>query len=149
MPTPTAAAVAGYGGSGGAIAAAAGASAEEGGAPSEVTEAVTETALTRLETSLIGPRLVGAPYPPPTTEPPSGVEEPVGASMFPEHSDGLGDGELPAGTVTVVETDAAATSEAHGTFLGKNCLRRNRRAAGRARRYERCGLRWLDDAPHV
>ena len=82
---------------------AAGAGAEEGGAPSDVAEVVTETALTRLETTLIDPRLVGAPYPSPTTEP-SGVGEPVGAPLSPEHSNGLDDGELPAGTVTVVET---------------------------------------------
>ena len=64
MPAPTAAAVTGYGGGGGTIAAAAGAGAAEGGAPNEVTGVVTETTLARLETTLVDPRLVGAPYPP-------------------------------------------------------------------------------------
>ena len=104
MPAPTAAAVMGYGGGGGMIAAAAGADAAEGGASNEVAEAVTETALTRVDTSPVDPRLVGAPYPPATTEAPRGAKEPVGAPMAPEHSDGLDEGELPAGTVAVAET---------------------------------------------
>ena len=97
MPAPTAAAVTGYGGGGGTIAAAAGAGAAEGGAPNEVAEVVTETAL-------VDPRLVGAPYPLPSLKAPRGAKEPVGVPMAPEHSDGLDDGELPAGTVAVAET---------------------------------------------
>ena len=71
MPAPTAAAVTGYGGGGGGgmIAAAAGADAAEGGAPNEVAEAVTETALARGDTPPIDPRLVGAPYPSPQLRP--------------------------------------------------------------------------------
>ena len=104
MPAPTAAAVTGYGGGGGMIAAAAGADAAEGGAPNEVAEAVTETVLARVDTPPVDPRLVGAPYSSATTEAPSGAKEPVGAPMSPEHSGGFDDGELPAATVTLVET---------------------------------------------
>ena len=74
MPAPTAAAVTGYGGGDGTIAAAAGAGASEGGAPNEVTEVVTETALTRLETTMVDPRLVGAPYPPSAVKAPRGAK---------------------------------------------------------------------------
>lgn len=75
MPAPTAAAVTGYGGGGRMIADAAGADAAMNGAPNEVAEAVTETALVAA-TPQIDPhlgdahyrhadsRLVGAPYPP-------------------------------------------------------------------------------------
>ena len=75
-----------------------------GEASNEVAEAVTETALARVGTPPVDPRLVGAPYPSAIIEVSSAAEEPVGASMAPEHSDSLDDGELPAGTVTVVET---------------------------------------------
>ena len=68
MPAPTAAAVTGYGGGGGMIAAAAGADAALSGAPNEVSAAVTETALACADTPPVDPRLVGAPYPPATTE---------------------------------------------------------------------------------
>ena len=81
------------------------------------------------------------------TEPPSVAEEPVGAPMAPEHSDGLDDGELPAGTVTVVETRlqclkrtsllsenllaakpaSGATSETMGTMWTKMAGRRSAR----------------------
>ena len=81
MPAPTAAAVTGYGGGGGAIAAAAGTGAAKGGAPNEVAEVVTETALTRLETTLVDPRLVGAPYPPSSVKAPRGAKEHVGTPM--------------------------------------------------------------------
>ena len=95
---------------------AAGAGAEEGGAPSDIAEAVTETALTRLETTLVDPRLVGAPYPPSSVKAPRDAKEHVGAPMAPEHSDGLDDGELPAGTVDAVET-RLQLFEAHCTLL--------------------------------
>ena len=62
MPAPTAAAVTGYGGSGGAIANEAGADAAVNGAPNEVAAAVSETALV-VVALLVDPRLVGAPFP--------------------------------------------------------------------------------------
>ena len=97
MPAPTAAAVTGYGGSGGAIAAAAVAGTSAGGAADEASMAVASTVL-------VDPRMVGAPYPPPPPRAPRGSKEPVGAPMAPEHANGLDDGELPVGTVTAVET---------------------------------------------
>ena len=97
MPAPTAAAVTGYGGSGGAIAAAAVAGTSAGGAADEASMAVASTVL-------VDPRMVGAPYPPPPPRAPRGSKEPVGAPMAPEHANGLDDGELPVDTVTAVET---------------------------------------------
>ena len=102
MPEPTAAAVTGYGGSGGAIANGAGADAVNG-APNEVAAAVSETALVAVA-PLVDPRLAGAPFQATTTAAPGGAETHVGAPMSPEHSDGLDDGELPARTVAAGET---------------------------------------------
>ena len=104
MPAPTAAAVTRYGGVGGMIAAAAGADATVSEAPNEVVVAVTETALACAATPPVDPRLVGAPYLPTTTAASGDAIEYIGAPMCPEHSDGLDDGELPAGTVAAVET---------------------------------------------
>ena len=102
MPEPTAAAVTGYGGSGGAIANGAGADAANE-APNEVAAAVSETALVAVA-PLVDPRLAGAPFRATTTAAPGGAETYIGAPMSPEHSDGLDDGEPPARTVAAGET---------------------------------------------
>ena len=116
MPTPTAAAVTGYGGSGGAIANdEAGADAATNGVPNEGAEEVTETALvaaTPLADPHLGdahyrqvdPRLVGAPLSAAKAAAPGGAATHIGAPICPKHSDGLDDGELPARTVAAVET---------------------------------------------
>ena len=115
MPTPTAAAVTGYGGSGGAIANEAGADAETNGVPSEGAETVTKTALvaaTPLADPHLGdahyrqvdPRLVGAPFPAAKAAAPGGAATHIGAPMSPEHSGGLDGDELPARTEAATET---------------------------------------------
>ena len=103
MPDPTAAAVTGYGGSGGAIANEAGADAAVNGALDEVAAAVSETALVTVA-PLADPRLAGAPFQAATAAAPGGAATYIGAPMSPEHSGGLDDSELPARTVAAVET---------------------------------------------
>ena len=88
MPEPTAAAVTGYGGAGGAIASAAAADAVNG-APMAL-ETVSETALVTVAPT-IDPRLAGAPFSATTTTTGSGVGN--GAPSCPELSDGLDDAE--------------------------------------------------------
>ena len=71
-------------------------------APNEDAVAVTETALACAATPPVDPRVVGAPYPSAAAS--GDAIEHIGAPMCLEHSDGLDDGELPAGTVAAVET---------------------------------------------
>ena len=84
------------------------------GAPNEVAEAVTETALVAATPQVdphlgdahyrqVDPRLVGAPFPAAVAVPPA-TTTPGGVLMCPEHSGRLDDGELPARTVAAVET---------------------------------------------
>ena len=89
MPEPTAAAVTGYGGAGGAIASAATANTVNG-APMAL-ETVSETALVTVAPT-IDPRLAGAPFSTTTTTTEGGVGQ--GAPACPELSDGLDDAEL-------------------------------------------------------
>ena len=89
MPEPSAAAVTGYGGAGGAIANVAAADAVNG-APMAL-ETVSETALVTVAPT-IDPRLAGAPFSATTTTMGSGVGN--GAPACPELSDGLDDTEL-------------------------------------------------------
>ena len=79
MPEPTAAAVTGYGGSGGAIANGAGADAAND-APNEVAAAVSETTLVAVA-PLVDPRQAGAPFQATTTAAPGGAETYIGAPM--------------------------------------------------------------------
>ena len=88
MPEPSAAAVTGYGGAGGAIASAAAADAVNG-VPMAV-DTVSETALVTVGPT-IDPRLAGAPFSATTTTTGSGVGS--GAPSCPELSDGLDDSE--------------------------------------------------------
>ena len=88
MPEPSAAAVTGYGGAGGAIANVAAADAANG-APMAL-ETVSETALVTVAPT-IDPRLAGAPFSATTTTMGSGVGN--GAPACPELSDGLDDAE--------------------------------------------------------
>ena len=88
MPEPSAAAVTGYGGAGGAIANVAAADAVNG-APMAL-ETVSETALVTVAPT-IDPRLAGAPFSATTTTTGSGVGN--GAPSCPELSDGLDDTE--------------------------------------------------------
>ena len=101
MPEPSAAAVTGYGGSGGAIANGAGADATIG-APNEVAAAVSETALVTVA-PVVDPRLAGAPFQATTTAAPGGLPPHAGAPMSPEHSDGLDDADLPPRTMAAGE----------------------------------------------
>ena len=79
MPEPTAVAVTGHGGSGGAIANGAGADAVNE-APDEVAAAVSETALVAVA-PLVDPRLAGAPFQATTAAAPGGAEAYIGAPM--------------------------------------------------------------------
>ena len=88
MPEPTAAAVTGYGGAGGAIANAV--AADAGNSAPMVLEAVSETALVTAA-PMIDPRLIAAPFSATTTTTGSGVGS--GAPSCPELSDGLDDPE--------------------------------------------------------
>jgi hypothetical protein len=142
MPGPTAAAVTGYGGSGGVIASAAGADAAMNGAPNEVAAAVSETALVAVA-PMADPRLTGAPFQAVTTAAPGGSAGYIGAPMCPEHCDGLDDSELPTRTaapgetwfermrrILIYSTNAApaATDETGGT-LGSLATAEGRRSA--------------------
>ena len=156
MPAPTAAAVTGYGGGGGMIADAAGADAAMNGAPNEVAEAVTETALVAATPQIdphlgdahyrqADPRLVGAPYPPAETAAPGGVATHIGAPMCPEHSDGLDDGELPALTEAAVETRLQRLKRIALFLAGLLAAPSASDEAGGT--MERYGRRRMDDAP--
>ena len=102
MPEPSAAAVTGYGGTGGLIANGAEADATNG-TPNVAAETVSETALATIAPA-VDPRLAGAPFDTTTTMTPGGGGGKVGAPMSPEHSDGLDDVEPTPRMVAADET---------------------------------------------